>query len=128
MGQINTYRVQNPEERYTFTEPALDGVIKELDSRTSMADCYPVFTRTSGLISKIEYYKDAAHTLKKCERNFTRNTGTDGIEYIATITSIYYNDDTSEDSRVTTTLTRHVDDNYITQCDNVFSTSESECP
>lgn len=127
MGQVNIDRIENIEERYTYISPTLDGVLKEIDTRTTGADCYLTITRVDGLITKMEYYADAARTIKRIERTFSRTAGSDNVLYITGIITIFYNDDGSEDSRVTSVLSRDVDDDWIDGCDNVFSTGESEC-
>ena len=119
-------RIYVTEEKYTFRSIHLNDILHEIDKRTSHADCFTTITRTLGLISKIEYFSDIARTQKVMERQFTRATGYSGISFVTDILTIYYNDDASEDSRVTTTLTRDTDANksVINLCDNVFSTSE----
>lgn len=126
MGQVDTRRIYNPEEKYTFVGYSLDRVIKEIDSRLTASDCWATITRVDDLISKIEYFSDAAKTQKKIERTFTRTTGSDTVDYITGIITIFYNDDGSEDSRVTTVITRDAED-LIVSCENVFSTSEVSC-
>ena len=126
MGQVSIDRVANPEERYTFISKSLDGALKEIDGRISAADCWASITRTSGLISKIEYFADAAKTQLRIEQTFAKATGSDQVEYTTGILTIFYNADTSEDSRITTVIVRDGDNN-ITSCENVFSTAESEC-
>lgn len=127
MGALtDATRVYVTEENYTFKSRHLDDILHELDKRTSHADCYATITRTSGLISKVEYFSDIAKTQKVKERQFTRTVGYSGISFVTSILTIYYNDDASEDSRVTTTITRDTDANksVINTCDNVFSTGE----
>lgn len=126
MGQQDVSRIRTYEENNTFISPALDGLISEIDSRLSGANCFSSITYTGELISKIEYYADQARTKKRSDVTFSRTIGSDGVNYITGIISIFYNEDGSEDSRVTTTLLRDVDDK-ITDCDNVFSTSEALC-
>jgi len=122
---IDSNRVYHDETGNTFTSEKLDKILGEIDSRLSSANCFPTITRTSGLISKIEYFSDVARSIKKAEVTFTRYNGNDGVKYIGGYTFIYYNDDTTEDSRVTGTLVRDVNENYITSCNNVFSTGET---
>lgn len=125
MGSQNADRIEVRENRHTFTEWRLSGLIYELDKRINCADVYETITRTSDLISKIELFSDIARTKKIAERDITRTTGSDGVDYITGMVTKFYNKDTSEDSRVTTTITRDGDDR-ITSCDNVFSTSEPQ--
>lgn len=119
-------RVYVTEEKYTFRSIHLNDILHELDKRTSFADCFTTITRTSGLISKIEFYSDIARTNKVMERQYTRTTGYASIQFVTGIITIFYNDDSSEDSRVTTTIGRASvsEISVIETCDNVFSTSE----
>ncbi len=127
MGSKDISRLQVQEGAYTFTNIRMHFVLKEIDMRTSGANSWVTITRTSGLISKIEIFSDAARTKKVCEQQILRSTGVGGIEFITTITNIYYNDNGSEDSRVTETISRPnlgIDD-VIETCDSPFTTSES---
>ena len=57
MGALtDAERIYVTDEKYTFTNKYLNDVLHELDKRTSYADCFTQITRTSGLISKIEYF------------------------------------------------------------------------
>ena len=123
MPNQDASRIEIREEESTFTGFLLSQVLGEIDRRVNAKDCYLSITRTSDLVSKTEYFSDIARTTKVMERQFSRTTGSDGIDYITGITSIFYNDDTSEDSRVTISITRDGDDR-ITQCNGVFSTGE----
>jgi len=125
MGNIDTGRIQTYEEENTFISPSLNNLIKEIDSRITGANCFPVITRTDDLISKIEYYRDVSHTQKMIERNFIRQEGDDGVFYITNILTIFYNEDGTEDSRVETIINRT--DNIIQSCRNDFSSGESIC-
>lgn len=125
MGAPNADRIEIRENRYTFTERRLSGLIRELDGRLNCANVYETITRTSDLISKIEVFSDIARTKKIAERDITRVTGSDNVQYISSMLTRFYNSDGSEDSRVTTTITRDVDDR-ITACDNVFSTTKPQ--
>lgn len=127
MGNTDTSRIQTYEQENTFISPDLSGLIKEIDARIDGANCFPVITRTSNLISKIEYYSDAGLTNKRIQRTFTRTVGTDQISYITGILTIFYNEDTTEDSRITSVLTRDPTNLWITSCTNVFSTTEPVC-
>ena len=127
MGALtDAERIYVTEEKYTFRSKYLNDVLTELDKRTSHADCFTTISRTSGLISKIEYFSDIARTNKVMERQYSRVIGYNGFSYVNGIVTIFYNDDASEDSRVTTTITRDSNANksVINQCDNVFTTSE----
>jgi hypothetical protein len=125
MGQPNSTRIETPEGAYSFTETRLSELLREIDSRLNCAENYDTITRTGGLISKIEIFSDLAKTIKKIQRTYTRTTGTDGVDYITGFVTIFYNANGSEDSRVTTTITRVA--NLITSCNHVFSTSENTC-
>ena len=125
MGAPNAKRIQILEGRYTFTDRRLSGIVAEIDSRLNCAEVYETITRTSDLISLVEIYSDIARTKKVVERSITRTTGSDGVDYITGMVTIFFNSDGSEDSRVTTTITRDGDDR-ITSCDNVFSTTEPQ--
>ena len=122
MGQTNSLRVSVQEGAYTFISDNLAHLLKEIDARLNGANCFIKITRTSNLISKIEYFHDPA----KLPANLMAEadiTYTDG--QITGKTMIFYNSPGGpEDSRVTTTITRN-SEGQITSCDNVFSTSES---
>ncbi len=126
MGQIDTERIRTAEEETTFTDSTMAGLVKEIDGRVNAANCFPVITRTSGLISRIDYYSDIAHTQLRIRRDFTRTVGTDQVAYVTGIVTTFYNSDGSVDSTVTTAIARDAS-NYVTECDNVFSTGESIC-
>lgn len=126
MGQTDATRVQTNEENNTTIAADLATALNEIDSRITSKDIYPVITRTSGLISKIEYYSDLAHTHKLYQREFTRTAGSDSVLYTTGILTTFYNDNGSTDSIITTTITRNGSD-LITSCNNVFSTSEPQC-
>ena len=128
---LNAIRIALKEGRHTWVSSNLEFFFEELDMRLNHADCFAVYTYTSGgindgLMEKAEYFKDAAHSpsLLAADQTVTRATGSDGIQYISGIVSIYYNSGLTEDSRVTTTVTRDGNDRMI-ECANVFSTSES---
>lgn len=123
MGAVNTHRIEVRETRTTFTEKRLSGVLDQIDARLNCANVWETITRTGGLISKIEVFSNAAKTIKVMERDITRTTGSDGVDYITGMVTKFFNSDTTEDSRVTTTITRDADDN-ITECANVFTTTE----
>ena len=126
MGQTDAERVYNTEERQTFRSFILSEILSEIDSMITCKDVWSTITRTTGLISKVEYFSDAAKTKKIVERNFSRITGYAGISYVSTITTIFYNDNGSEDSRVTTTISRDTtpNKNVIQGCGSPFSTGE----
>jgi hypothetical protein len=126
MGQTDATRIQTNEENNTTIAADLASTLNELDSRITSKDVYPVITRTLNLISKIEYYSDAAHTKKLYQREFSRTEGSDLVSYITGILTTFYNDDGSTDSVITTTITRNGND-LISSCNNVFSTSEPQC-
>ncbi len=128
MGNKDASRVEVQEGAYTFKEKALDKLLLEIDGRLNGNEVYIDITRSSDLISKVEYFSDLARTKKLIERNFTRVAGVAGILFVDTITTIFFNDDATEDSRVTTTSTRDTEANNsrLLDCDNPFSTSESQ--
>jgi len=126
MAQIDSERIRTAEEETTFIDPTLAGLIKQIDSRTSAANCYPTITRTGGFISQVDYYAEAARTTLVASIAVTRTAGSDGVAYITGLIATFYNADASVDSTVTTTIARDADDN-ITSCDNVFATGESAC-
>lgn len=125
MGAPNADRIEIRENRYTFTQRRLSGLIKELDGRLNCANVYETITRTSDLISKIEIFEDVGRTKKLLERNISRTVGSDSVSYISQMVTIFYNSNGSEDSRVTSVLTRNSEDKIIS-CDNVFSTTEPQ--
>jgi hypothetical protein len=127
MGANDIIRLQVQEGAYTFTNTRLHKVLKEIDMRTAGADVYVDITRTSGLISLIEVYSDAARTQKVCEQQVGRSAGVGGVEYVTTLTNIFYNANGTEDSRTTETISRPNlgTDDIIEACDSPFSTSES---
>lgn len=126
MAGEHATRIVVQEGAYTFLSNRLDKLLLEIDARLNCNEVYEdISYDIDDLIEKIEVFSDLARTKKVVERTFTRFTGGNGVEYISSITTIFYNKDTSEDSRVTTTITRNGDD-QITSCDNVFSTSESQ--
>ena len=120
-------RIYFPEQITTFREIYLDKLIVEMDRRFNSANCYLNISRDiNGLINKVEYFKDLARTLKSIQRDFTRVLGYNNIYFISQITSIYYNEDNTEDSRIVTTITRDTIANKsrILSCNSVFSTTE----
>ncbi len=126
MGQIDVSRIRTYEEENTFISPSLDGVLKEIDTRLTAANCFASLTYTDDLISKIEYFSDQAKTKKVSEITISRTNGDDNIAYITGLVNIFYNAEGSEDSRVVSTLMRD-SLSRITGCDNIFSTSEAIC-
>ncbi|MCP4077652.1 MAG: DUF2190 family protein [Gammaproteobacteria bacterium] len=118
VADINSSQVVNPEQPTTYISERLNVILDNLDSRTSNREYYEVITRTAGLISKIEYFSDAAKTVKAKERNFTYTS-----EKISSITDIYFNLNGTEDSRVTQSFTRDTS-NLITEISSPFTTSE----
>lgn len=127
MGQTNVNRIQVDESLYTFTESSLSDVLLEIDRRLTGRDINKVYTRTSNLISKIEYFI-GAH--KIVERDFTRVSGVGGIQRVSSIVTTFYNQNDSVDSIVTTTITRESPlstNDKIVSCNHVYSTSEESC-
>ncbi len=125
MGQTDATRIQANEEQNSTVSADLASALNEIDSRITSKGVYPVITRTGGLISKIEYFGDLAHTKKLYQREFSRTIGSDLVSYITGIITTFYNDDSSTDSIITTTIARASE--RITSCDNVFSTTEPQC-
>ena len=113
-------RIWTTEGKYTFRSTNLAEILAEIDARTSCRDSYEVVTRNaSNLITKIEVFSDPAKTQLSMRRDF----GYDANDRIVSFTDIYFNEDSSEDSRVTQTLTRDAN-GRITECAAVFSTTE----
>ena len=126
MGQTDAIRIETNENENTLISHDLASGLTELDSRVTGKDLYPVLTRTSGFITKIEYYSDLAHTNKVFQRTFTRTAGSDLIEYITGMITTFYNSDGSTDSTIATVLTRNASD-QVTSCSNAFATTEPQC-
>jgi hypothetical protein len=127
MGQTNANRVQVNESAYTFTEITLSDVLMEIDRRLTGRDINKVYTRTSGYISKIEYF---VGSLKIVQRDFTRVSGVGGIQRVSSIVTTFYNSDTSIDSTITSTFTRDTPlptNDKILSCSHVFATGEDIC-
>lgn len=127
MGQTNANRIQIDESIYTFTDITLANVLLEIDRRLTGRDINKVYTRTAGLISKIEYFIGPK---KIVERTFSRVTGVGGIERVSGIVTTFYNSDNSVDSIVTTTISRETPlstNDKIISCDHVFTTGEAIC-
>jgi len=119
---IDTTIVDINETLDTTVSTNLSGVLSELDGRITAKNVYPVITRSSGLISKIEYYNDITHSHKIFQRVFSRTLGSDQVAYITNIVTTFYNTDNSIDSIITSLITRT--DDLITSCSNTFSTTE----
>lgn len=120
MGQTDSTRIYVQEGAYTFPSVILAYVLQDVDRFVNSPNTWVTITRTSNYISKVEYFSDAAKTLKIFEHQYGRTSNR-----ITSITAIYYNVNGSEDSRVTHTLTRN-GSQQITDSANPFSTSESE--
>lgn len=127
MGQSNAIRTQIQEGRYVFTKKDLAHVLLELQTLVTGADCYiDVDTRDSNdHPTMFTYYSDAARTDKIAEKTLTWTEGPDGFWRITDVLWKFFNDDATEDSRVTTTISRDGDD-LIEDCDGVFSSGESQ--
>lgn len=121
MGNVDADRIWNEESAHTWRSNNFADFLNELDARIAGADCYINITRSANLISQIDYYSDAARTDRAAKKVLTRTSGK-----ITGVTTTYYNKDGTEDSTVTSTLTRDVQ-GRITGCDNVFATTESYC-
>jgi len=125
MGNPDLKRIEAKEGAYTFVSPNMSKLMLEIDARLNGANVYATFTYTTGLITKIEHFRDLAKTSLAIECQLTYVVGIDGISRIDTMTNIYYElDGVTEDSRVTVTLTRNGND-QITVCDSPFTTTES---
>lgn len=122
MGQVDDIRVEMTEFETSMKSDDLADTMKEIDARLMDSNVWTVPTYTAGLLTKIEYYSDAAKTIKTMQKVFTRVLGSDGISYISSITTTVYNDNGTTDSTITTTINRTSD--IIVGCDSVFSTSE----
>jgi hypothetical protein len=125
MSQINDIRVETTESQTSLKSSDLSETMKELDSRILDAHTWSTITYTTNLISKIEYFSDAAKSVKTIQREFSRTVGLNGINYISGIVTTTYNDDGSTDSTITTTITRTSD--KIVGCASVFYTAETPC-
>lgn len=123
MPRTDASLVQFIEGGYTFTSRDLANVMHEVDRRLNSADAYTDMTRVSELITQIDLYSDVGRTQKVLQQTVSRTLGNDGILYPTGKITIFYNSNGSEDSRITTTITRDAN-NDITDCDNVFSTTE----
>lgn len=126
MGQINDDRIGTTEENSSFTEANLASLIREIDTRTLGANNFVTINRTSGLISSIYFYDDAARTKLRMTSIISRTTGLDNVEYITGIVITVYNDNGSIDSTITKALSRDID-NKITSCNSIFATTEVPC-
>jgi|AntRauTorckE5430_2_1112549.scaffolds.fasta_scaffold01224_13 hypothetical protein len=126
MGAPNASRIEILEGGFTFTHNRLSGVLSELDMRVSGSNCWTTFTRTGGLISKIEYFTNSARTIKVCEQNISRVTGVGNVSLVSEIQTLFFNQNTTEDSRVVSTLGRPNlgTDDVIVTCNGPFSTTE----
>lgn len=122
MGQQNARRLGLREGGYTLVSADLAAALKEVDGRTSGADLWMTVTRSAGLITKVEYFSDAARTTLVIERTVTRTVGGGGVPRITGIVTKFFNADGSEDSRVTDTVARSSD--LIVTDDGPFSTGE----
>jgi FMN-dependent NADH-azoreductase len=125
MPQINDDRIQTSESQLSTISPDLLNTLKEIDERVMAANIWSTITYTLGLISRIDYYSDAAKTVQIMRRDFTRTVGSDQVNYITSILTTSYNSDGSTDSTITTALTRTGD--KVTSCASVFATTESPC-
>jgi len=117
---MDASRLWLAEGRYTWTKSHLDDWLAELDMRLNSANCFIDITRTAGLITLFEYYADIGRTIKVADKQVGYTTGK-----ITSFTHIFYNENGSEDSRVTHTILRDVVTSDIIGCDAVFSTTEN---
>lgn len=118
MANTDASRVWVQEGAFTYTETALDFVLREIDTRISGANCFIDITRTAGTITKFEYFKEVGRINLMVERVVNYTAGK-----ISGFTDTYFNADTSNDSQVIGTFTRDLNGN-ITACDSPFSTTE----
>lgn len=123
MGQANSKRIGVREGGTTFVSPDLGTLIKELDGRLVGADLYMTITRSSGLISKVEYFAEAARTTLLIERTISRTAGTGGVMYVTGVLTKFFNLNTVEDSRVTDAFPR-TSDKIVTN-EGPLATTES---
>jgi hypothetical protein len=130
MGQLDILRAQVQEGAYTLTSKNLAHALLELDMRISGANCWMDATyNVDELLESTDYYSDAGKTQLVMRKEFTYGTGIGTIPYITSILKIFYNENGSEDSRVTVTINRvdlGVTDDKIEDCESPFTTSESE--
>lgn len=126
MAQIDDIRVQTTEELTSLKSDDLSDTLKEIDARMEGSNVWTTITYTLGLISKIEYFSDAAKTIKTLKREFTRTVGSDNVDYITSVVTTFYNDGGSTDSTITNTISRSIEDK-IESCSSVFSTTEAPC-
>lgn len=118
MGQTDATRIYVQEGAYSFPSTVLAYVLQDLDRFINSTNTWVTITRTSNLISKVEYFSDAAKTKKVFEHQYGRISNR-----ITSVLAIYYNANGSEDSRVTHTFTRD-GSNRIDTSSNPYSTSE----
>lgn len=128
MGQPNADTIQVDEGKHSFTGKQVDSVLKNIDERVNSANVWHTATRSAGLLTKIEYFLDAGKTQKFLERQYGRLTGVSGIRFVSSITTIIYNSNGSEDSRVVQTYSRetNLNKNVLVNSNSVFTTSEPE--
>ena len=126
MPQIDDIRIQTSEQSTSMVSSDLSETLKEIDQREMGADIWSTISYSSGLVSEINFYSDAAKTKRIIKRVFNRTVGSDFISYLSSMITTYYNIDNSVDSVITTTLTRDANDK-ITGCASSFSTTEPPC-
>jgi len=119
MSQTNPERVSVKEALTSLRSSNLKGALKELLQRVSYEDLHISVTRSSGVITLVEFFADVGRTKKLFERSYSRGA----FNRITGITTIFFNELGSEDSRVTTTVSRT--DHVFDSNDNVFSITES---
>lgn len=123
MGQANSKRIGVREGGTSFVSPDLGTLIKELDGRLVGADLFMTITRSSGLISKVEYFAEAARTTLLIERTISRTAGTGGVLYVTGVLTKFFNLNATEDSRVTDAFPR-TSDKIVTN-EGPLATTES---
>lgn len=120
----NAKRIEVTREgAFTFRDDNLHKILKEIDARLAGYGCYSTVVRftsgtNKGLIERIEIYSDQLKTKLDLTRELTYTNGR-----ITGVIDTYLNSDLSEDSLVTTTITRD-GDGLIIGCESVFSTTE----
>jgi len=127
MGQINAIRTQIQEGSVTLKSDDLAHALLELDMRTSGANCFTTATyNVDGLVDVIEFFSDVGLTQKVLRKEFTYAPGASGFDVMTVVVAIYYNDDATEDSRVTTTIDRPNlgTEDRIEACASPFTTTE----
>ena len=135
MGQTNAKRIEVREGSLSYISNRLASLLKEIDQRLSDSDLHMKVTYgTTGLLKsyilKTEFFLDAALTRKMYECLYSYSLGFDTVQRVVQTTTIFYNVDGSEDSRIVHTYARNtnnVDEKYtIDVSGGELSTTETE--